>query len=93
MFDLLDVQQEIVDKSDAKPLIVRDGSIRFNQVKFSYDPTRQILKDIDFEIPGGKTVAIVGPSGAGKSTISRLLFVFTTWMRVLSQSTDKIFVM
>ncbi|EJF78353.1 hypothetical protein ME7_00344 [Bartonella birtlesii LL-WM9] len=76
MFDLLDVQQEIVDKSDAKPLIVRDGSIRFNQVKFSYDPTRQILKDIDFEIPGGKTVAIVGPSGAGKSTISRLLFRF-----------------
>ncbi len=76
MFDLLDVQQEIVDKSDAKPLIVRDGSIRFNQVKFSYNPTRQILKDIDFEIPGGKTVAIVGPSGAGKSTISRLLFRF-----------------
>ncbi|WP_156850430.1 ABCB family ABC transporter ATP-binding protein/permease [Bartonella refiksaydamii] len=76
MFDLLDVQQEIIDKSDAKPLIVRDGSIRFSQVKFSYDPTRQILKDIDFEIPGGKTVAIVGPSGAGKSTISRLLFRF-----------------
>ncbi|WP_208437516.1 ABCB family ABC transporter ATP-binding protein/permease [Bartonella taylorii] len=76
MFDLLDVQQEIVDKSDAKPLIVHDGSIRFSQVKFSYDPTRQILKDIDFEIPGGKTVAIVGPSGAGKSTISRLLFRF-----------------
>ncbi|WP_208433873.1 ABCB family ABC transporter ATP-binding protein/permease [Bartonella taylorii] len=76
MFDLLDVQQEIVDKSDAKPLIVRDGSIRFSQVKFSYDPTHQILKDIDFEIPGGKTVAIVGPSGAGKSTISRLLFRF-----------------
>lgn len=76
MFDLLDVQQEIVDKSDAMPLIVRDGSIRFSQVKFSYDSTRQILKDIDFEIPGGKTVAIVGPSGAGKSTISRLLFRF-----------------
>ncbi|CAF25938.1 ABCB family ABC transporter ATP-binding protein/permease [Bartonella quintana] len=76
MFDLLDVQQEIVDKLDAKPLVVNGGSIRFNQVKFSYDPTRQILKDIDFEVPGGKTVAIVGPSGAGKSTISRLLFRF-----------------
>ncbi|WP_455481127.1 ABCB family ABC transporter ATP-binding protein/permease [Bartonella sp. B12(2025)] len=76
MFDLLDVKQEIVDKSDAKPLEVGDATIRFNQVKFSYDSTRQILKDIDFEIPGGKTVAIVGPSGAGKSTISRLLFRF-----------------
>ncbi|MCZ2158181.1 ABC transporter ATP-binding protein/permease [Bartonella sp. 220] len=76
MFDLLDVQQEIVDKSDAKPLMVHDGTIRFHQVKFSYDPARQILKDINFEVPGGKTVAIVGPSGAGKSTISRLLFRF-----------------
>ncbi|GAA5103779.1 ABC transporter ATP-binding protein/permease [Bartonella jaculi] len=76
MFDLLDVQQEIVDKSDAKPLVMNGGTIRFNQVKFSYDPTRQILRDIDFEVPGGKTVAIVGPSGAGKSTISRLLFRF-----------------
>ncbi|EJF81919.1 ABCB family ABC transporter ATP-binding protein/permease [Bartonella doshiae] len=76
MFDLLDVQQEIVDKSDAKPLIVEGGTIRFHQVKFSYDSNRQILKDIDFEVPGGKTVAIVGPSGAGKSTISRLLFRF-----------------
>ncbi|MET3589457.1 ATP-binding cassette subfamily B protein [Bartonella silvatica] len=76
MFDVLDVKQEIVDKVDAKPLVVNSGTIRFNQVKFSYDPSRQILKDIDFEIPGGKTVAIVGPSGAGKSTISRLLFRF-----------------
>ncbi|GAA5093925.1 ABC transporter ATP-binding protein/permease [Bartonella acomydis] len=76
MFDLLDVQQEIVDKLDAKPLVVGDGNIRFNQVNFSYNPSRQILKEINFEIPGGKTVAIVGPSGAGKSTISRLLFRF-----------------
>ncbi|AQX19463.1 ABCB family ABC transporter ATP-binding protein/permease [Bartonella sp. WD16.2] len=76
MFDLLGVQQEIVDKPDAKPLVVNNGTIRFNQVKFSYDSGRSILKDIDFEISGGKTVAIVGPSGAGKSTISRLLFRF-----------------
>lgn len=76
MFDLLDVQQEISDKLDAKSLVVNNGSIRFNQVKFSYDQNRQILKDINFEVPGGKTVAIVGPSGAGKSTISRLLFRF-----------------
>ncbi|WP_375701661.1 ATP-binding cassette domain-containing protein, partial [Bartonella sp. AA81SXKL] len=76
MFDLLDVQKEISDKLDAKSLVVNNGSIRFNQVKFSYDQNRQILKDINFEVPGGKTVAIVGPSGAGKSTISRLLFRF-----------------
>ncbi|WP_375661825.1 ABCB family ABC transporter ATP-binding protein/permease [Bartonella sp. OC16QHHD] len=76
MFDLLDVQKEIVDKSDAKPLEISDGTICFHQVKFSYDSRRQILRDIDFEVPGGKTVAIVGPSGAGKSTISRLLFRF-----------------
>ncbi|WP_332066093.1 ABCB family ABC transporter ATP-binding protein/permease [Bartonella sp. CB189] len=76
MFDLLDVKQEIVDKTGAKPLVVGAGTIRFNKVQFSYDSARQILKDIDFEVPGGKTVAIVGPSGAGKSTISRLLFRF-----------------
>ncbi|WP_455477431.1 ABCB family ABC transporter ATP-binding protein/permease [Bartonella sp. B41] len=76
MFDLLDVQEDIVDKPDAKPLVLVDGKIRFNRVRFSYDSARQILRDIDFEVPGGKTVAIVGPSGAGKSTISRLLFRF-----------------
>ncbi|WP_336276282.1 ABCB family ABC transporter ATP-binding protein/permease [Bartonella sp. CB178] len=76
MFDLLDVKQEIVDKLDAKPLVVGSGTIRFNKVSFAYDPARQILKGIDFEVPGGKTVAIVGPSGSGKSTISRLLFRF-----------------
>ncbi|GAA4659742.1 ABC transporter ATP-binding protein/permease [Bartonella pachyuromydis] len=76
MFDLLDVKQEIVDKSDSQPLVVDGGNIRFNRVNFSYDSSRQILKDISFEIPRGKTVAIVGPSGAGKSTISRLLFRF-----------------
>ncbi|MET3560212.1 ATP-binding cassette subfamily B protein [Bartonella japonica] len=76
MFDLLDARQEIIDKSDAKPLVVEGGTIRFHQVKFSYDSDRQILKGIDFEVSRGKTVAIVGPSGAGKSTISRLLFRF-----------------
>ncbi|CAM1637220.1 ABCB family ABC transporter ATP-binding protein/permease [Bartonella apis] len=76
MFDLLDVKQEVTDAPDAKPLIVEEGEIRFNHVEFSYDTNRQILKDIDFSVPAGKTVAIVGPSGAGKSTISRLLFRF-----------------
>jgi ATP-binding cassette subfamily B protein len=76
MFDLLDVPEEVVDKQNAKPLAVQDGAIRFDDVHFAYDPNRQILKGVSFEVPAGKTVAIVGPSGAGKSTISRLLFRF-----------------
>ena len=54
--------------------MVTSGHVRFDDVRFSYDPERQILKGLSFEVPAGKTVAIVGPSGAGKSTISRLLF-------------------
>lgn len=76
MFDLLDVPQEITDAPSAKKLVVDKGAIEFNQVEFSYDTNRQILKGITFKVPAGKTVAIVGPSGAGKSTISRLLFRF-----------------
>ncbi len=76
MFDLLDVDQEVQDKPQAKVLEVRDGAIRFDDVHFAYDPSRPILKGISFEVPAGKTVAIVGPSGAGKSTLSRLLFRF-----------------
>ena len=76
MFDLLDVPQEILDKPGAKPLAVGAGKVEFRDVHFSYDPNRKILKGISFEVPAGKTVAIVGPSGAGKSTISRLLFRF-----------------
>ena len=76
MFTLLDVPPEIVDKPDAKALVVRGGTVRFDNVVFAYDPERPILKGISFEVPAGKTIAIVGPSGAGKSTISRLLFRF-----------------
>ncbi|MES2197980.1 MAG: ABC transporter ATP-binding protein/permease [Pseudomonadota bacterium] len=74
MFSVLSRNPEIKDVPGAKPLIVTSGNVRFDDVKFSYDPDRQILKGLSFEVPAGKTVAIVGPSGAGKSTISRLLF-------------------
>jgi ATP-binding cassette subfamily B protein len=76
MFALLDVAPEIVDRPDAKELVVRGGTVRFDNVTFAYDPARPILKGISFEVPAGRTIAIVGPSGAGKSTISRLLFRF-----------------
>ncbi len=76
MFELLMVDQEITDKPDAEPLNVNSGVVRFENVSFHYDPERKILEDISFEVPAGKTVAIVGPSGAGKSTISRLMFRF-----------------
>lgn len=76
MFALLEVDPEIKDKVGAEPLRVSEGAVRFENVQFAYDPERLILKGLDFEVPAGKTVAIVGPSGAGKSTISRLLFRF-----------------
>ncbi|HTM78267.1 MAG TPA: ABC transporter ATP-binding protein/permease, partial [Devosia sp.] len=76
MFKLLDQHPEISDKSTAKPLAISGPVIRFDNVSFHYDPERPILKGISFEVPAGKTVAIVGPTGAGKSTISRLLYRF-----------------
>jgi len=76
MFALLGQNREIADAPDAKPLIHHGGAVRFEHVRFGYDADRTILHDISFEIPAGKTVAVVGPSGSGKSTLARLLFRF-----------------
>ena len=90
MFSLMEREREIADSPDARPLQLAaggaDASVRFEEVTFSYDPTgsqaaagteaRTILHHISFEIPAGKTVAVVGPSGSGKSTLARLLFRF-----------------
>ena len=76
MFSILAREPEIKDVAGAAPLNVTSGTIRFENVHFAYEPERGILKGISFDVPAGKTVAVVGPSGAGKSTISRLLFRF-----------------
>ena len=80
MFTLLEREQEIADAPDAHALVLAQGaasaSVRFDHVSFAYDPVRPILHDISFDIPAGKTVAVVGPSGSGKSTLARLLYRF-----------------
>ena len=90
MFSLLERKPEITDSPSARPLQVRAGAIRFENVSFAYEAARPILADLSFEVAAGRTVAIVGQSGAGKSTISRLLFRFydVTGGRILIDDQD-----
>ena len=76
MFGLLNEKQDIKDKEYAKDLVVDDTTLSFDQVDFHYQSARQILSNISFQVPSGRTLAIVGPSGSGKSTITRLIFRF-----------------
>ena len=77
MFTLMEKEREIADEPGAQPIVISASpAVRFENVSFAYDAARPILKDVSFEIPPGKTVAVVGSSGAGKSTLARLLFRF-----------------
>jgi ATP-binding cassette subfamily B protein len=76
MFTLMEREREIADVPGAKALKVNGANVTFKHVNFAYEAARPILRDISFEIPTGKTVAVVGPSGSGKSTLARLLFRF-----------------
>jgi ATP-binding cassette subfamily B protein len=90
MFSLLRRETDVKDPPGAPALDVGAGGVRFERVSFGYDPDRQIVFDVDFEIAPGRKVAVVGPSGAGKSTLARLLFRFydVTGGRILINHQD-----
>jgi ATP-binding cassette subfamily B protein len=74
MWSILAERPEIKDRRGAPTLKVTSGTVTFDKVVFAYEPGRRILKGVSFEVPAGKSLAVVGPSGSGKSTIARLLF-------------------
>jgi subfamily B ATP-binding cassette protein MsbA len=74
--DLLDVEPEIFDRPDAKPLALSGGAVSFANVSFDYEPGKTAMRGVSFEVPAGATIALVGPSGAGKSTVMNLLLRF-----------------
>jgi ATP-binding cassette, subfamily B, heavy metal transporter len=76
MFDLMSEEPRVADEPNAKTLSISGGTVSFEDVHFDYDERRPILKGVSFQVPAGKTVAVVGPSGSGKSTIGRLLYRF-----------------
>ncbi len=76
MFGLLGIDAEVKDRPGARVLALDGAAVRFDNVVFGYDASRRILHGVSFDIPAGRTVAVVGHSGSGKSTLSRLLFRF-----------------